>query len=154
MKQRKRNLGRKHSCPGIMTFTSRIQAFAKPIHNFILRTLTKAMIVITYPIMSVLWMSGVVTDPMTSMSTALNNRDLVGQSSRAYIYSNADALVQSWAVEKHSMQASKLDISTKLHNFRTTTHVMHMPNDRTRYIAVIKEQCKKALYGSVFFDSV
>jgi hypothetical protein len=141
------------SCPGIMTFTSRIRAFAAPIQNTVLKIITTAIIAITYPLMRSLWIAGIITEPITNMREVINDTELIGKASRAYIYSNADTLVQAAAVEKHSQQAAKLEISTKLHNWQSTPHVMHMPYDRARYIGVITEQWKKASIGSIFFDS-
>jgi len=140
------------SCPGEKTFLNCLEAFVYPVENIFMRIISFVITVTTVPTLNLLSLFGI-RNPVRKNADLTNNTELLGNCSRAYIYSDSDRLVQAWVVERHSQKAASAGISTKLHKWHASPHVQHMKKDKVRYIDVITSQWKKALYGSVFFDS-
>lgn len=128
------------SCPGKFTYGRTMTAF-----TIGLSTLWKIImapffhsLVITY------WLTYIAMrrpDPLKQFSLGHNNKALnSNEVRRAYIYSEADKLVGSDAVEEHIAEAKANGFNVvRVENFKGTPHVAHMRSDEERYWGVVRE---------------
>jgi len=137
------------SCPGAVTYIGSLRAFAQPIANPLVRYFTYFAVTIAYPFAWILWTTQLVADPFSKLSRMCNNQSIIGNAPRAYIYSESDRLVQSWAVEAHAQDAEKKGLPMRLHRWSNSEHVAHLRSDKMRYIEVIKAMEESPIRGSI-----
>lgn len=80
-------------------------------------------------------------DPLRQFALGHNDRARNGgEARRAYVYSDADALVGADAVEAHIAEAKAAGfVVARAENFKVTPHVAHMRSDEERYWGVVRE---------------
>lgn len=68
-----------------------------------------------------------------------NDRALVREARRSYVYSEEDMLIPWRAVERHAAEARQRGFEPRLEKFTGSSHVAHMVRDPERYWRVVRE---------------
>ncbi|KAI0006430.1 hypothetical protein F4779DRAFT_596501 [Xylariaceae sp. FL0662B] len=138
------------SCPGLYSFGSAYNAmilgfpgaFARLVAAPLICALILGLWVCHYPLK---FLFG--EDVFLRNARVLNDRDLVEQRNRSYIYGRADVMVDWRDVEKHATAASAAGIVVRRELFDRSPHVSHMRTDGERYWRIVTETWEKSLVG-------
>ncbi|KAK0638129.1 Transmembrane protein 53 [Lasiodiplodia hormozganensis] len=83
-----------------------------------------------------------VADPIERLRVALNSPELVRETHRCYVYSDADPMVAWQDVEAHARDAEAAGFSTRREKFSGTGHCAHAKGEgATRYWTIVQETC-------------
>ncbi|KAI0485830.1 hypothetical protein F4859DRAFT_472540 [Xylaria cf. heliscus] len=136
------------SCPGLHAFSTSYNALIAGFPRGVLRLLAAPFIILMI-ITAWLWHIpfGFVTgeDFLTKNARVLNDRDLVKQSNRTYIYGKADTMVDWHHIEKHAKKAISKGLDVRKEAFENSPHVAHMRTDGERYWHIVEETWNKAI---------
>ncbi|KAK7705060.1 hypothetical protein SLS57_010257 [Botryosphaeria dothidea] len=81
-----------------------------------------------------------IADPIERLRGALNSPELVRETRRCYVYSDADPMVAWQDVEAHARDAEAQGFSTRREKFAGTGHCAHVKGEgAARYWAVVQE---------------
>lgn len=70
---------------------------------------------------------------------AINDKRVVGEGRRLYVYSKEDDMVDWNAVEDHGREAEERGFGVQLEMFEGSGHAAHMLKDGTRYWASVEK---------------
>ncbi|EIN05989.1 hypothetical protein PUNSTDRAFT_90715 [Punctularia strigosozonata HHB-11173 SS5] len=117
------------STPGELNLRNTISAFLAPIRPFYLRAIGSVLLAVFY--LFTVWMPTTLFGSVNVIERVrrhLNDPAIVSVSDtkRAYIYSDEDELVQSWAVEKHVADAKRQGYAMNLVKMSGSRHVEHL----------------------------
>ncbi|KAI3327532.1 hypothetical protein HD806DRAFT_326040 [Xylariaceae sp. AK1471] len=136
------------SCPGLPAISTAYNALIAGSPQGLLRFIVAPFIILMM-ITSWIWhvpfgfISG--EDFLTKNARVLNDRNIVKQTNRTYIYGKADTMVDWHHIEKHAKAAVSRGFNVRKESFENSPHVSHMRTDRQRYWLIVKETWKKAL---------
>lgn len=130
------------SSPGRSTFKRSVLALSSALPSTL--PIRLFLLLIIYVIISVYWIIFVpfgIPDPIERIRQALNDRGLMKrETSRCYIYSEADPMVDWLDVEAHAQDAVKSGFVVRSEKFEGSGHCAHMRVEGgTRYWAIVKE---------------
>lgn len=86
--------------------------------------------------------------PLRENQIVHNDRTLVRQTNRAYIYSKEDIMVDWRHVEGHAKEAAAKGIPVRKEMWTKSAHVAHMPNDSDRYWNIVTDTWEQAIKRS------
>jgi hypothetical protein len=127
------------SCPGNASYSRAVTAFTTGIKPRWLRWIWTPFIHLY-----LLWyflatkMPGAKPDVLSLINTA-HNVNTGREIRRAYIYSEADALIDWKYVEEHAEEAKQKGFNVRLEKFNGTAHVTHARGDPPRYWSIVKQ---------------
>ncbi|RYC65254.1 hypothetical protein CHU98_g941 [Xylaria longipes] len=84
-------------------------------------------------------------DFLSKNARVLNDRDLVKQSNRTYIYGKADTMVDWHHIRMHAKKAFGKGFDVRTEAFENSPHVAHMRTDSKRYWRIVEETWNKAI---------
>ncbi|KAI0107027.1 hypothetical protein GGR51DRAFT_164054 [Nemania sp. FL0031] len=135
------------SCPGLHAFSTSYNALIAGFPRGLLRFVVSPFIVLIL-LASWLWYIpfSFVTgeDFLTKNARVLNDRDLVKQTNRTYIYGKADTMVDWLHIEKHAKKAVSKGFHVRKEIFDNSPHVAHMRTDSQRYWRIVEETWNKS----------
>jgi hypothetical protein len=136
------------SCPGLYSFFSAYNALMAGFPQGLLRFIVAPFIILMM-ITSWIWQSPLNfisgEDFLTKNARVLNDRNLVKQTNRTYIYGKADTMVDWRHIEKHAQAAVSAGYGVRKESFENSPHVSHMRTDRQRYWLIVEDTWKKAI---------
>ncbi|KAI0456034.1 hypothetical protein F5B21DRAFT_169361 [Xylaria acuta] len=136
------------SCPGLHAFSTSYNALIAGFPRGLLRFIFAPFIVLMITA-SWIWHIpfGFVAgeDFLSKNARVLNDRDLVKQSNRTYIYGKADTMVDWHHIEKHAKKAVSKGFEVRKEAFENSPHVAHMRMDSERYWRIVKETWNKTI---------
>ncbi|KAJ2975728.1 hypothetical protein NUW58_g8275 [Xylaria curta] len=139
------------SCPGMHAFFASYNALIAGFPRGLLRFVVAPFIVL---IMLTSWVWHVPfgfiagEDFLSRNARVLNDRDLVKQTNRTYIYGKADAMVDWHHIETHAKKAASKGFDVRTEMFENSPHVAHMRTDSPRYWKTVEETWKKAIFAA------
>ncbi|KAI0019796.1 hypothetical protein F4780DRAFT_744880 [Xylariomycetidae sp. FL0641] len=138
------------SCPGYPSFVTGYNAFILSFKKGIMRMLAAPCVVL---LLAANW---IWYNPLKFLSLRVtgehflvknarlhNDRDLVRQTNRTYIYGNADPMVDWRHIAHHSKQAAARGFAVRDEVFDNSPHVAHMRTNSSRYWEVVAETWNK-----------
>ncbi|KAJ8119416.1 hypothetical protein ONZ43_g3627 [Nemania bipapillata] len=136
------------SCPGLHAFSTSYNAlmagFPRGLIRFVVAPFILLMILTTW-----IWhnpfsfVAG--EDFLSKNARLLNDRSLVRQTNRTYIYGTADTMVDWHHIEKHARKAKSKGFDVRNEVFENSPHVAHMRTDSQRYWLIVEETWKKSI---------
>ncbi|EKD20795.1 indole-diterpene biosynthesis protein PaxU [Drepanopeziza brunnea f. sp. 'multigermtubi' MB_m1] len=135
------------STPGRERYETTIRAFSVSLpKNIILNTLAAVLLRIGYGVLRIAaWLSGK-TDFIAELREDLNNKDLFDvDSSRLYVYSDTDLMVDWRFVEEHIAEAKSLGYAVQGDRFIGSAHCGHLLQDSERYWGGVTSSWETAL---------
>ncbi|KAI0407032.1 hypothetical protein F4802DRAFT_555413 [Xylaria palmicola] len=135
------------SCPGWHSFSCAYNALSAGYPRGLARLIAAPFIVLT------ILVSWVLHNPLSffagegflsTNARILNDRGLVRQTNRTYIYGNADAVVDWRHIERHAKNATSEGFNVRKEMFENSPHVAHMRTHSQRYWLIVEETWKKA----------
>lgn len=136
------------SCPGLQAFSTSYNALIAGFPRGLLRFLVSPFIILMV-FTSWLWyipfsfIAG--EDFLSKNARVLNDRNIVKQTNRTYIYGKADTMVDWRHIEKHASKATSKGLDVRRELFENSPHVAHMRTDSQRYWLIIEQTWKKAM---------
>ncbi|KAI1325655.1 hypothetical protein F5Y16DRAFT_377469 [Xylariaceae sp. FL0255] len=134
------------SCPGMAKFGSSYNALIAGYPKGLLRYVAAPFIALLV-LWSLLWYATLgkfVGQNFLAMNyRLLNDRALVSQTARSYIYGDKDVMVDYSDVERHACTASSRRFKVRMERFGKSPHVAHMRSDGKRYWQIVKETWEK-----------
>ena len=86
--------------------------------------------------------------PLREAQRVHNDRALVRQTNRSYIYSKEDSMVDWRHVEEHAAEANAKGIPSRTERYENTAHVAHMRTDPGRYWKIVTDTWEEAIRRS------
>ncbi|KAI1506439.1 hypothetical protein F5X99DRAFT_2970 [Biscogniauxia marginata] len=135
------------SCPGLYVFLPTYKAFLVGFTSTVLRIIAAPIVAIVILAFST-WHSRPLSfitgeDLLSKNARVHNDRDLVKQTNRSYIYGKADALVDWRHIEAHAKAAMEKGFSVREERFDQSPHVSHMRYDSERYWKIVTDTWEK-----------
>ncbi|KAI1753108.1 hypothetical protein F4782DRAFT_97957 [Xylaria castorea] len=136
------------SCPGLHALSTSYNAMIAGFPRGLLRLIVTPFIVLMI-ITSWIWhipfgfIAG--EDFLSKNARVLNDRDLVKQTNRTYIYGKADNMVDWHHIEKHAKKAMSKGFDVRKEAFENSPHVAHMRTDSERYWRIVEETWNQAI---------
>ncbi|KAI1745228.1 hypothetical protein F4680DRAFT_96933 [Xylaria scruposa] len=136
------------SCPGLHAFSTSYNAMIAGFPRGLLRLIVAPFIVLML-ITSWIWhipfgfIAG--EDFLSKNARVLNDRNLVKQTNRTYIYGKADTMVDWHHIEKHAKKAISRGFNVRKEAFENSPHVAHMRTDSERYRHIVEETWNQAI---------
>ncbi|KAI1178211.1 hypothetical protein F4777DRAFT_576267 [Nemania sp. FL0916] len=136
------------SCPGLHSFSASYNALMAGFSQILTRLLVAPFIMLII-LTTWVWhgplgfLGG--EDFLTKNARTLNDRGLVKQSTRTYIFGKADSMVQWRHIEKHAKDAVLKGFDVRTEVFENSPHVAHMRTDSQRYWLIVEESWRKAI---------
>jgi hypothetical protein len=112
-----------------------LPGFLKSFPLTLISTILVWLFLLTYKTIHDLFNIG---NPIDELRMTLNDTTVFMPSSRCYIYSKEDKLVEDWAVEEHASEAKRLGWDVTLERFHGSQHVAHAVKDKERYWELVK----------------
>ncbi|KAI8630816.1 hypothetical protein F5Y19DRAFT_34699 [Xylariaceae sp. FL1651] len=136
------------SCPGLHAFSSSYNALITGFPKGLLRFIA-APFVILMILTSWIWYIplGFIAgeDFLSKNARVLNDRNLVKQTNRTYIYGKADTMVEWRHIERHAKTAVSKGFDVRKETFENSPHVSHMRTDGQRYWLIVRETWERAV---------
>ncbi|GAP90137.1 putative indole-diterpene biosynthesis protein [Rosellinia necatrix] len=135
------------SCPGQHAFSTSYNALIAGFPRGLLRFIVSPFIILMI-LTSWLWhipfgfLAG--EDFLSKNARVLNDRNLVKQTNRTYIYGKADAMVDWSHIENHAKKAASRGFDVRKEVFEKSPHVAHMRTDSQRYWRIVEETWRKS----------
>lgn len=136
------------SCPGLHAFSTSYNALIAGLPRGLLRLIVAPFIILTM-LSSWIWhvplgfISG--EDFLSKNARVQNDRSLVKQTNRTYIYGKADTMIDWRHIERHAKRAMLNAFDVRKEIFENSPHVAHMRTDSQRYWLIVEETWKKAI---------
>ncbi|KAI1189299.1 hypothetical protein F5B17DRAFT_211914 [Nemania serpens] len=136
------------SCPGLHVFSASYNAMIAGFPRGLLRLIIAPFIILVM-LNSWIWhgpLSFIAGEDFLSQNArVLNDKGLVKQTNRTYIYGKADTMIDWHHVEQHAKKAISNAFDVRKEMFENSPHVAHMRTDSQRYWRIVDETWKKAI---------
>ena len=136
------------SCPGRSSFHVAFRVLALPLSGRPLN-IRLPLVTLLYLLFGLWWIIMVVLRMENSVVTLwreLNNKDLVKEQRRVYIYSDVDRIIPWQDVEDHAVEARRKGLNIQLEKFVGSAHVAHARvGDGERYWRIVNEVWKSSV---------
>lgn len=86
--------------------------------------------------------------PLRESQRVHNDRTLVRQTNRAYVYSKEDDMVDWRHLEEHAKEAAAKGIPVRRELYANSAHVAHMPTDSDRYWKIMTDTWEQGIKRS------
>jgi hypothetical protein len=136
------------SCPGLHAFSSSYNALVAGFPAGFLRIIAAPFAILLILTSWILYhpLSFIAGEDFLSRNArVLNDRSLVKQTNRTYIYGKADIMVDWRHIKKHAKMAASRGFDVRQEIFENSPHVSHMRTDSQRYWLIVEETWKKAI---------
>ncbi|KAI1262328.1 hypothetical protein F5Y18DRAFT_398023 [Xylariaceae sp. FL1019] len=139
------------SCPGQHKLATSYNALIDGFPKGIFRIITVPFVIFLILALS-LWYTSLNClageDFLAKNLRVLNDRKLVDQTNRCYIYGKADIMVDWRHIESHANAAISKGFLVRQERFDESPHVAHMRADRERYWQIVNDTWEKAIVSS------
>ncbi|KAK7744405.1 hypothetical protein SLS62_010195 [Diatrype stigma] len=130
------------SCPGRNSARRTYHAFMVGVRGFLARLLAAPVIAAAAALLALLYgplsfLAG--EGPLRESQRVHNDRVLVRQTNRTYVYSKEDDMVDWRHVEEHAREAAAKGVPVRMELYENSAHVAHMRNDSERYWRIVTE---------------
>ncbi|KAI2626849.1 hypothetical protein GGS21DRAFT_493158 [Xylaria nigripes] len=136
------------SCPGLQALSSSYNALTAGFPRGVIRSIVAPFILVMILIMWI-WhnLLGFIAgeDFLSENARVLNDRRLVRQTNRTYIYGKADNMVDWRHIRAHARSAASKGFDVRREVFENSPHVAHMVTDSKRYWLIVRETWKQAV---------
>jgi hypothetical protein len=127
------------SAPGEGTYSGSVAAFTAAAPAGWMRV---AALPFVHLLICLFWLKYIVTpwgkNPLVETARRHNDRSLVKEVRRSYIYSEEDVMIPWRGVERHAAAAREKGFEVRLEKFGGSLHVAHMVADAERYWRIVK----------------
>lgn len=126
------------STPGVWSYGFNVNVLSAPLKASWMRLFALPVI---HLIAAIYWIKICLLrlpDNQKTWSTAHNNRNLVKETRRTYIYGDIDKICSLGAIEAHAADAKAKGFNVQLECFKNSGHVAHVMTDADRYWGIVK----------------